>query len=329
MACMMNNPINYFQGKKLLLTGGAGYLAANLILRLQDIDCRIIRFDRPEAFFVPVKGKLRIQDITGDISDIGIWDTLIDGVDVIFHFAAQTSVYLAEQKPQKDFDINVMPMFHLLEACREKDLQPAIIFSGTVTEAGLPVRLPVDETHPDLPITFYDLHKWMAENYLKYYVRQGVVKGAILRLVNVFGPGPASSSADRGVLNLMVRRALQGETLTVYGKGDYLRDYVYVDDVVYAFLLAASNIESINGKHFVIGSGEGHTIAEAFNLVKECVERRTDKRVSVVHVDPPSNLSQIETRNFVANAGLFRELTGWNPQYSLIKGIDRTIDSYL
>jgi len=156
-----------------------------------------------------------------------------------------------------------------------------------------------------------------------------MVKGATLRLANVYGPGPASNSADRGVLNLMIHRALQGEILTIFGQGNYLRDYIFVDDVVLAFLEAAANIEAITGKSFIIGSGEGHTIAEAFQLVKERVELITCKSVSLINVAPPLNLAQIETRNFVANSLLFKGLTGWHPQYSLIEGIDRTIRSYI
>ena len=198
-----------------------------------------------------------------------------------------------------------------------------------MTEAGIPTRLPVDETHPDTPITIYDLHKLMAESYLKYYSGQGIIQGAILRLANIYGPGPKSSSADRGVLNVMVRKALNGEPLTVYGKGDYLRDYVYVEDVARAFLMAGANIEPVNSQHFVIGSGQGCTLAEAFNLVAERVALKAGQPVPVTHVEPPTPQSPIEARNFVADTTRFWQATGWKARVSLTEGIDRTIDVFL
>jgi nucleoside-diphosphate-sugar epimerase len=169
----------------------------------------------------------------------------------------------------------------------------------------------------------------MAENYLKYYVRQNIVKGAILRLANVYGPGPKSSRSDRGILNQMIRKALAGEPLTVYGTGDQIRDYVYVEDVALAFLKAACNIESVNGRHFVIGSGKGHTIAQAMSLVAERVALMTGISVPLKHVAPPPSLLPIESRNCVADTGLFSESTGWKANCMLTEGIDFTIKGYL
>ena len=318
-----------FEAKHVLVTGGAGYLATNLIAQLRDTECRVTRLDRPGAIFTPVTGKVQVRDIEGDIRERAVWETGLTDVDIIFHFAAQTSVYVAEQNPSDDLEINVVPMLHLLETCQEKGICPILLFSGTVTEFGLPANLPVNESHPDRPITVYDLHKWMAENYLLHYARGGIVRGAGLRLANVYGPGPKSSSADRGVLNMMIRNALKGETLTIYGDGNYLRDYIYVEDVARAFLDAVVGIKHVNCQYFVIGSGQGCTIADAINLVAERVEKKTGQRAAVIHVEPPASLSPIETRNFVADTTRFTQATNWKARVSLIEGIDRTIDYFL
>src|SRR5258708_33768353 len=100
-------------------------------------------------------------------------------------------------------------------------------------------------------------------------VMKGYVRGAVLRLTNVYGPGPRIRGAGRGVLNAMVRRAVTGEPLTVYGSGNYLRDYLYVRDAALAFVAAAEAIEALNGGHWVIGSGEGNTINDAVNQIAE------------------------------------------------------------
>jgi nucleoside-diphosphate-sugar epimerase len=325
----MNRFNNYFQGKKILITGGAGYLASALVILLNDIDCQIVRLDQKQPIGIP-KGKgANIIDLLGDVSIKEAWGEALAGIDIVFHFAAQTSVYAANANPVNDLNQNILPMVYLLETCRRQEIKPVILFSGTVTESGMPAYLPVDETHPDNPITAYDLHKLIAENYLKYYCRQGLVKGAILRLANVYGPGPKSSSVDRGILNLMVRRALQGEDLTLYGTGEYLRDYVYVQDVARAFLNAAANIDKLNGNHYVIGTGKGATLAEVFNLVVEKTFARTGKKVKINSIKPPAELSLIEKRNFIADSRKFISATGWKADYSLAQGIEAVIQSVL
>ena len=317
-----------YRSKRVLISGGNGYLATNLIGMLREVDCTIIRLVRDRKEDSLTNEGERLIDVTGDVQLRSTWERALVDVDVVYHLAAQTSVYKANQEPSADLKANVLPMLHLLETCRDRGLRPVVLFSGTTTQAGIPTRLTVDETHPDNPVTIYDLHKLMAENFLKYYANQEIVLGASLRLTNVYGPGPKSSSADRGVLNTMIHRALQGEALTVYGHGDYLRDYVYVKDVARAFLMAGANIDRANGQHFVIGSGQGNTIAEAFNLVADRVAMRTGLRVQVKHVQPPDRQSSIESRNFVADSKLFTQATGWRPNYSLPEGIDRTIEAY-
>jgi len=251
----------------------------------------------------------------------------MDGVDVVFHFAAQTSVYVAAENPVNDYQTNVLPMLLMLETCKKNGRRPDILFAGTSTEVGLPDKLPVNETFPDRPITIYDTHKWMAETYLKCYARLNLVRGVTLRLTNVYGPGWISSCEDRSVLNRMARKALSGENLTLYGSGESIRDYVYVEDVLCAFLVALANMDQLNKKHFVLGSGEGTSIAEMMNQITDKVAQKTGVRVNVDSIDPPHGLSQIEWRNFIADSKSFSSITDWQPQYSLSEGIDRTLEA--
>jgi len=304
----------FYAGKHLLITGGSGYLASNLLNLLSKVDCRITRLSRRSIRAAAMLGEASITDVQGDIRDRTIWEQILGKVDIVFHLAAQTSVNVAERDPIADLEINVLPVLCMLETCRKKSWHPILLFSGTVTECGIPTNLPVDENHPDQPITIYDMHKLMAENYLKHYIAEDVVRGAVLRLANVYGPGPRHSSADRGVLNSMIRKAMLGENLTVYGQGHHLTAPVY--------------IERINGKHFVLGMGEGYTILEAINLVAERVAIKTGKRAPVVSVEPPNSLSPIERRNFIADTRQFTLATGWKAKIHLSEGIDRTIDYF-
>jgi len=267
----------------------------------------------------------RIEVLLGDVCDPGVWSKALRDTDFVFHFAAQTSVPRAEADPHADYDVNAGAMLQLLEACRAGHYAPVIVFAGTTTQAGVPSRLPVDETHPEAPVTMYDLHKLIAELYLKHYTAQGFVRGVTLRLANVYGPGPNAGSADRGVLNRMMRNALNREPLTVFGSGEYVRDYIYIDDVTAAFLAAGACIERVQGRSFVLGTGAPHTVREAINLVADRVALKTGWRVPVRHVDPPVPLHAIERRNFVADSTRFREATGWSPHVPLLEGIDRTV----
>ena len=320
--------LDTFRGKGILITGGAGYLASSLVSLLRQADCRIIRLDRQEACWEPVVGTAQVSNVYGDVRNPIEWVKNLEGIDFIFHFAAQTSAYSANENPVADQIINVMSMLHLLEACRQQGTCPTLCFSSTVTIVGIPDHLPVDETHPDHPLTMYDLHKQMAEQYLRWYAEQGLIRGVILRLANVYGPGPSGSSADRGILNKMIHRALSGEHLTVYGAGSYVRDYVYVGDVARAFIAAARHSETLNGRYFVIGSGQGHTIAEAMQLIAERGAARTGTRTAVRHVEPPDSLSPIEKRNFVADSTRFNTATGWRARTTLAEGIDRTMETF-
>jgi len=316
----------FFEGKQVLITGGGGYLASGLILLLQERDCRIVRLLRTAPQPEVVEASVQTRDLWGDIRDPETWERVLDGVDVLFHFAAQTSSYEANADPIADQAVNVMPMLHLLEACRRQRRMLKVCFASTVTVAGTPEWLPVDESFPDHPLTVYDLHKQMAEQYLRWYSEQGWVQGVTLRLANIFGPGPRSSRSDRGILNQMIRRALAGNPLTVYGAGSQLRDYLYIKDAARAFMAAAEHGEELSGRHFVIGSGVGHSIADSLQMVADSASSRIGKPVVVRNVAPPAELSPIEQRSFVADSRRFREATGWRPQVSFAEGIDQTME---
>ena len=311
-------------GKTIAVTGAAGFIGSRVVDRAAAGAGRVIRVAR--AALPRIERLARVIDVIGDVTDRAIWDQVADA-DIVLHLAARTGESRATGDTDVDFHANVTPVRHLLAACGQRRRRPVVVFAGTVTEAGIASRLPVNEDEPDNPITAYDRHKLMAENDLKAAAAQGAVSAATLRLSNVYGPGATGRARDRDVLNRMIRAALRGEPLTVYGTGEYVRDYVFVDDVADAFLTAAINAEQINGRHFIVGSGRGVTIRGAFELIAGRVETLTGRRVPVVTVDPPSPLSDIQRRHFVADPSRFSAATGWRPSWSLSDGIDRTIEA--
>lgn len=303
---------DWYRGRTAVVSGASGYIAAALIERLAAAGAKVVKLSRA---------------VTGDYADPEVWKRALPGADAVFHLAAQTSFYKAAENPDADFQANVAPMRALLEAGRSAGLKPFIVFAGSSTQAGLPQRTPIDESHPDAPITVYDLHKLLAEKLLEGYARQGLARGATLRLSNVYGPGPKSSASDRGILNASIAKALRGETLTVYGDGAPVRDYLYIDDLAETFLAAGRGGAALDGRHFVMGSGRGVSLKASFELVAARVEAKTGRKVPVVSVPEPAGLSPIESRRFVADASAFRAAAGWEPKVALEDGIDRTIES--
>ena len=317
----------FFKNKNILITGASGYIAWNLIKALSKHACSIVCLSHNTKKIEKQKGRAHVRFIESSYQDLGGYLEAVIDIDIIYHLASQTSIYEAEKNPLADYKANVLPIQLLLEACRKSETCPIVIFAGTSTQCGMPDTLPVDETVVDNPITVYDFHKLQAERWVKFYTRQGWVKGVSLRLTNVYGPGPKSSSADRGILNLMINKALQGDELTIYGTGEHMRDYIYIEDIVSAFLSVPIHINKTKGKHFVLGSGVGTTIHDAIELVGELVSKHTGEKVVVKSIEPPSGLLPIEFRNFVGDITLLKKKSSFSIDYDLEDGINNTIDS--
>jgi nucleoside-diphosphate-sugar epimerase len=300
---------SYYDGRSVAITGAGGFIGGRLAERLATMDARVIRVAHKET------------------ADPGVWQRAA-GADVIFHLGAQTSAAVAAQNPAQDFEVNVAPMRRLLQACGEIGRRPTLIFAGTVTQAGIPRSIPVNEDVSDDPVTIYDRHKLIAEHDLKLAASDLAIRGASLRLSNVYGPGAHSETSDRQILNRMIRKAIGGGGLIVHGSGEYNRDYIFIDDVVDAFLMAAVHIEQLNGRHFVIGTGRGVTVRSAFELIAARVQAATGIRVPVT-LDSTAATSAIEQRHFVADSSRFARATGWRPAWDLESGIDRTIEAAL
>lgn len=314
--------LRFFRGKKVLVTGAGGYIANSLILKLADLACRIVRLSRKSL--LPILPEVDIFDYRVDISKDDDWKLWIDDVDVIYHLAGQTSAYTAEESPLDDWRVNVLPVMNMCQACKKKGITPIVVFASTATVIGLSDTIPVKEDCYEAPITVYDIHKLIAEKYLNHYTRSGNIKACSLRLANVYGPGSDSGSSDRGVINQLMRIAVQGNPLTVYGEGKSIRDYVYIDDVADAFLTAAVCPECTAGRSYFIGSGQGYTLNLSIAETAIAAEKITGRRVDVLHTDPPAGLLPIEQRDFVADISTFSAATGWKPQYDLRDGLVKT-----
>jgi len=301
---------------QVLITGASGLIGSALSTKLIADGCSVFGLSR--SFRAHSQN---FQWIKHDIAR-DPWKNLSNlELDLVFHLAGQTSVYHARQNPLEDASVNVLGTLNLFEYLRRLPSIPFVVVAGTSTEVGLCENLPINEKVRETPVTFYDVSKLAAEMYLMQYIREGWLKGCALRLANVFGGRAVGRNADRGILDRVYRQAKQGESPVIYGDGNYLRDYIFIDDVVSALIAAANNQETTNGRFFYIGTGKGTSLTDAFTKVIALARENTGLTCALKYIEPPNELSPIEFRNAIIDSSAFSSATGWNPDYDFDRGL--------
>ena len=309
--------------KNIIITGGFGYIGSALVDHLQHYECNIVCVSRRN-----VPKKQGVRSWTLDLTKESSWRKIVDHADIIFHLSGNTSIPVADQDPKLNLIDSLAPIINLIHAAKDGKKTSRVVFASTVTLYGLTEILPVsEEVKPD-PITTYDLHKLFIEQHLEMATKNKIISATSLRLSNVYGPSLGRSSAnDRGILNKVTESAINGKEITIYGEGDYIRDYIYIDDVVSAFINTAITDNTI-GKVLNVTSGVGHTIKDAFSLVSDHVAKLTGKKVKINHIEWPKGISMIERRNFIGNADELKRITKWQPNTLFEEGIDIIVEGF-
>ena len=306
----------------VVITGARGYVGSTLAEKLarQGYGLRLVSrsSSRDPTVFVQTTCEYR----AADLRDPQNWSELLRDADVVVHLSSRTDLRAAEADPADDEDINLRPLRALVEAAGAMDAAPIIVFASAATIVGPHPQMPVDDGTPDDPCSIYDRHKLAGEMILREATVGGVIRACSLRLSNVYGHGGASVNANRGVLNIMMKRAIDDEPLTLYGNGGYLRDFIHINDVVEAFVRAITTPDICDGGHYVIASGRGHTLAEAYATIAEVAMERLQRCVEIVRVPEPTDLHPIEKRYFIGDPHVFHTRTGWRPRLDLRAGID-------
>ncbi len=298
---------------KLLCTGGSGLIGSSFLRKYNRHFNEIFCLGRSEN----KEFKFLNQDLKQDIQ------VDLPAVDVVLHTAAQTSAHVAWKEPISDLEINVGGLIRIIENYRKRRIVPFILFLGNATQIGMTHSVvEAKDKKCDQPITFYDLSKNTAEKYLLQYINAGLIQGCSLRLCNVYGTAGNRQNSDRGILDKMMKRALKGNDLTLYGDGSYIRDYIHLDDVAGSIIAAVNSREKLNGQIHVIGSGVGTTLRKAFEIVVDVAAKVIGQRVGINSAEPPENLSEIEFRSYVADSTEFRKVTGWQPKLCLKEGLE-------
>ncbi|HMR66862.1 MAG TPA: NAD-dependent epimerase/dehydratase family protein [Anaerolineae bacterium] len=301
---MVNIPdlANFYKNLPVLITGSSGFIGQHLVHKLRALSAQI-------------------TTLTADIRDRQSVTRAIIGQKIIFHLAGHSGAVASNSDPLKDMHINCGGLLTLLEACRDFNSGVKVVFPSTRLVYGHPQYLPVAETHPTHPTSIYGIHKLTAENYLKLFADLYGLTTVSLRITNPYGPVKGLKKRSYGILNIFMQLALAGETITIYGDGKQLRDFIYIDDLINAMLIVGQSVQISN--HVLNVSGEQIiSLQEAANEIVSVIGRGR-----VEHVPWPTETQQVETGDFVADITKIKELTGWQPQIEFKVGLQQILDS--
>jgi UDP-glucose 4-epimerase len=320
------DPGGFYRGRRILVTGGLGFIGSNLCLALVGLGARVTAVDSllPECGgnrFNLAGHEDEVDVRIADLRDPGL-DDVVRGQEVIFNLAGQVSHVDSMSAPLSDLEINSRSQLCLLEAVRQANPEARVVYAGTRQVYGKPLYLPVDEKHPLQPSDVNGIHKISAEMYhLVYHTAHGL-RASSLRLTNTYGERQLIRHNRQGFIGWFVGQAVRGEEIKVFGDGAQKRDFNHVSDVVDAFLRVGAT-EAADGRVFNLGSSPAVSLLELANLLVELTGKG-----SVRVVPFPEDRKRIDIGDFYADTSLVRKTLGWEPRVPLREGLERTLDFY-
>jgi len=322
----MSSSQSYFAQRRVLITGGLGFIGSSLACRLADLGAEVTVIDAmlPDcganrANIAGYEGRINIR--IANVRDREALDGLIDGQEVVFNVAGRVSHLDSMIHPVADLEDNVLAQLQVLEACRYRAADARIVFASTRQIYGKPQTLPVTEDHPLRPVDVNGVNKMAAEAFHVLYHNVYGLRSISLRLTNTFGPRMRVKDARQTFLGTWLRAIAERRPFDVWG-GEQLRDFCYIDDAVDAFLDAAQATHGWGEAYNIGGSPPISLIALAKSITELDNEARFEKR------DFPPERKIIDIGDYYADDSRFRALTGWTPRVSLEDGLRRSIDFY-
>ena len=317
---------NYFKNKKILITGGLGFIGSTLAHRLVKIEADIYLIDSliPEYggnnFNINgIESKVKVN--IADVRDKHSMDYLVKDKDIIFNLAGTLSHIDSMNDPFTDLEINCMSQLSILESCRKNNRDVKIIFAGTRGQYGKADHLPVDEKHLMHPTDVNGINNIAGESYHILYNNIYGIRAVSLRLTNTYGPRHQMKHHKQGIINWFIRQLIEEQTIKLYGDGKQIRDINYVDDVVEALLLVACN-EKANGEVFNLGGIPKNLI----DLVETMIDVYGKGNYELIPFK--DDLKKIEIGDYIANYEKVKNTVGWQPKISLEEGLRSSFDYY-
>lgn len=323
---MIKNPLCVFSGKKILITGGLGFIGSNLAAKLVSLNASITLADS----LVPEYGGSRFN-IAGleEQLKISICDVrneaqirpLIEGKDFLFNLAGQSSHLDSMQDPYTDLEINCQAQFSILETCRKHNPGIKIIYAGTRQIYGKPDYLPVDEKHPLRPVDVNGINKMAGEQYHILYNNVYGLRACSLRLTNTIGPRMRIKDSRQTFVGIWIRSLIENKPFEVW-EGSQKRDFTDVDDAVEALLLCAAS-EASNGKIYNLGGERVVSLKELADLMI-----RIHGKGSYEVREFPRERKNIDIGDYYADFSLIRNALGWEPRVPLPQTLEKTLAYY-
>ncbi|MBI1970882.1 GDP-mannose 4,6-dehydratase [Candidatus Woesearchaeota archaeon] len=333
----------------VLVTGGAGFIGSHIVDLLLHTGWRVVVVDNfskgskknlQKNFQQNLRQNPKLSIVEADVSNVKSLLQIFEKQRpvAVVHAAAQVSVYASISDPILDATTNIKGMVALLECCKQTGVQRVVYLSSGGAVYGIPFKLPCTEQTPVLPVNNYGVSKYTAEQYLKTYHALYGINFCILRLTNTYGPRQ-NPHGESGVIAIFADKLLRGEQPIIYGDGTQTRDFVYVEDVAEAVLLALErttrNLPSpFDERVFNISFGEAISINTLAKLLQKAIQECTGQGACWGHtLNSIGSLLQPlheparpgEVHDMVLDSSLAKKALGWVPRTSIEEGIKKTI----
>ena len=314
-------------GKKVMITGGLGMIGSTIAHLLVKYNAEVTIVDACLESYGANLFNLnsiqnRVEVIIADIRDKEAMRFLIKGKDIIFNLAAQVSHNKSISDPLLDAEINYIGHLNILDNIKKINPKARVLYPGSRLQFGPIEKIPVNESHSLRPKTPYAFNKTVAENMYLFYHEIYGISSVILRISNPYGIHCQMKHSEYSIINFFIRQAMENKALMVFGDGNQLRDYLYVEDLARVFVLAAVK-ENIAGEVFNVGSGVGTRFKDMANMVARVVGKG-----KVEHVPWPEDYLNVETGDYITDITKVSKILDWQPLVNLEEGIIKTFQYY-
>ena len=314
-------------GRRVLLTGGLGFLGLNLVPLLleEGAEIRVLtRTLHPLAlsWLEELRGDRAVEVLQGDIADPDRMPGWLDGADLVINLAGESGAVKSLREAHSDMQVNIAGHLNLLDALRGRPEPPRVVFVSSRLVYGVTGAEPAGEDHPTLPTSLYGLHKLTVEHYYRIYHQHYGIPYAILRLTNPYGLYQLPERRHYGIVNRFVMKAVRDEAIPLYGGGPQLRDYIHVRDAAEAVLRAGVDPRAL-GETLNAGAGRSVSLGE---VARRIVALAGAGRVE--EVPWPEGHLKVETGDFLCDTRRIGERLGWRAAIGLDEGLRQTVEGY-